>query len=166
MFFSRIRPVNRVVLGSVAALAGLAALLALFPINALIVVLNGVFIGAMVTVALAYGPIFLNSMMGVSPYDRVRQMTLGFTAVWLAYGLTVASSIYIRVNGMEVTATSLTAASRYFAILAAYLMVTAPDFGYGVFYGRDRKLLYAALFAGAVVAAGAIWFQRTSTLFF
>lgn len=143
---------NRVILGAVAALIGFWVLAATVAPAFLIVMLNGVYFGTVAAIIVAYGRLLLNAVGGVRPYDRVRQMTLGFFLMHVAYGITVIVSFYLRASGMDVTSTIGTAGSRYCAILAAILQVTAPDFGLGLFHGRDRKVLLTGVSIGLIVA--------------
>lgn len=153
---------NKVV-GISAALAALFGLLVLYvPLDSLVVALNSVFAGTMAAILVAYFPLLRNAILGVHPYDRVRQMTLGFFLCWLAYCIVVLSSIYVRSFGYDGTTSILTAASRYLAIVAAGLQVTAPDFGLGLFHGRDRKVLTAGIVSGLLVALVAIFMQGTT----
>lgn len=157
------RPVNRVVIAIVAAAALFAALLAVLPLTSFIVILNGIFAGTMAAVVVAYWRLLWNAVLGIRPYDRVRQMTLGFALCWTAYVLGVMVSIYLRSAGAEINTSVLTAASRYVAIIAAMLQVSAPDFGLGLFHGRDRKVLFTSVLVGAVVAI-VIMFAQTETV--
>ena len=157
------RPVNRVVLAIVAAATLFAALLVVLPLPRFIVILNGVFAGTMAAIVVAYWRLLWNAVLGIRPYDRVRQMTLGFALCWMAYVLGVMVSVYLRSAGAEINTSVLTAASRYVAIIAAMLQVSAPDFGLGLFHGRDRKVLFTSVLVGAVVAV-AIMLAQTETV--
>lgn len=157
------RPVNRVVIAIVAAAALFVSLLLVMSLPRFIVILNGVFAGTMAAVVVAYWRLLWNAVLGIRPYDRVRQMTLGFALCWTAYVLGVMVSIYLRSAGAEINTSVLTAASRYVAIIAAMLQVSAPDFGLGLFHGRDRKVLFTSVAVGAIVAV-VIMFAQTETV--
>lgn len=146
------RPVNRVIASLLAAALLFILLLATLRLPQFIVILNGVFAGTMAAIVIAYWRLLWNAVLGIRPYDRVRQMTLGFALCWAAYVLSVMVSVYLRTTGADVNSSILTAASRYVAILAAALQVTAPDFGLGLFHGRDRKVLSVSAGVGLVVA--------------
>jgi hypothetical protein len=160
MFLIRIiRPVNKVLTLAFALTVLFFVLVALTPINLLIAVLNGIFIGAVTTIVFTYGHIFWDSILRSAPYDRVRQMTVGFAACWLAYTLNVAVSIGYHTLESDVNPSVALAASRYIAILAAVLQVTAPDFGLGILHSRSRRTLTSGLFIGVLVAVWIISFQ-------
>lgn len=159
-----IRPLNRVLLAAAGALALFALLVSIVPMGELIIALNGVFAGAMAAITVAYWRLLWNALLGIRPYDRVRQMTLGFAMCWAAYILGVAISIYFRSSGVDVNSSILTAASRYVAIIAAVLQVTAPDFGLGLFHGRDRKILVTGIVVGFVTAVIVIFTQNEQLL--
>lgn len=159
-----IRPLNRVIMATILAVAVFALLAFLAPVSELVVVLNGVFAGTMAAVTVAYWRLMWNAVLGIRPYDRVRQMTLGFALCWLAYILGVSISIYFRSAGVDVNSSLLTAASRYVAILAAILQVTAPDFGLGLFHGRDRKVLATGVTVGLIVAIIVVFGQNQEVL--
>lgn len=155
------RPVNRVIAAIVAASALFTLLVAFIPMPRLIVILNGGLAGTMGAVVVAYWRLLWNAVLGIRPYDRVRQMTLGFAMCWAAYILVVMISVYLRSSGAEINSSALTAASRYVAIIAAVLQVSAPDFGLGLFHGRDRKVLLTSVVVGFVVAI-VITFAQTN----
>jgi hypothetical protein len=137
-----------------------ALLVFMFRPSELIMVLNGLFAGAMSAVVVAYGKLVWFAILGKRPYDDVRQMTLGFACGWAAICLGVAYSIYYRVTGdVQFPSSYLVALSRYLAIIAACLQVTAPDFGLGIFHGRDRKVLWAGGIIGTIVATIVIMLQ-------
>ena len=93
----------------------------------LIVTLNGVFVGAMVAVLVAYSRLIFYAALGIGDYNRVRQMTLGFALAWAAICVGVANSVYLRSIGADIPTTSLTAAARYLAIIAAVLQVEVVE---------------------------------------
>ena len=157
------RPVNRVIAAIVAASILFTLLVVFIPTSRLIVILNGIFAGTVCAVFVSFWRLLWNAVLGIRPYDRVRQMTLGFALCWMAYVLGAMVSIYLRSAGAEVNTSVLTAASRYVAIIAAMLQVTAPDFGLGLFHGRDRKVLFTSVSVGAIVTI-VIMFAQTKTV--
>lgn len=157
---------NNVIIHSFMAFTLFALLAFLLPLKTLIVLLNGVFVGAAVSVLVAYRKLFWNSILGVLPYDRVRQMALGFALCWTAYVISVLASIYVRSTGGDPASLMIVAAGRYIAIIAAVLQITAPDFGLGLFHGRDRKMLFLSLGLGLFTAVVAIVVQVSEVLAF
>lgn len=151
--------INRVLVGSFLLVLVFFVVVATLPLDDVIIVLNGLFFGTAAAILVAYGRLLWNAILGIRPYDRVRQMTLGFFLCWVAYGLVVAASFYLRASGTDVNSTYLTAASRYAAVVAAVLQVTAPDFGLGIFHGRDRKVLYTSVAIGLAVAVASVYAQ-------
>lgn len=161
---AKLRILNKIVGIAVALVALFGVLVVQVPLDRLVVLLNGVFAGTMAAILVAYFPLLRNAILGVHPYDRVRQMTLGFFLCWLAYCVIVLVSIYSNTVGIDNGADILTATSRYLAIVAAALQVTAPDFGLGLFHGRDRKVLTAGAISGLLVAVVAILVQNSAAL--
>lgn len=154
---------------SLALLSGagaFAGLIFAFDMATVIVLLNSLFIGAMAAIAWAYGPLVFGSILGRQPYDGIRQMTLGFFVCWLSIVVTVVASIYVRSMGYAVTTTLLAAVARYLAITAAILQITAPDFGLGLFHGRDRRVLLIGMGLGVVFAIVAIYLQIEGLMVF
>ncbi len=152
---------NRVVIAAVAGLVIFLALYAAVPIRPLLILMNGLFVGAMVGLAVTYGQLIWNAVLGVRPYDRVQQMALGMAVHWISTALLVGSSIFLVAfdAGQETTFGGLL--GRYLAVVAAALKATAPDLGFGIFHGRDRKLLFAGLALGALSAGAVILLQQT-----
>lgn len=156
---------NRVA-GGIFALAALYfGLIAYADAEMLIIVLNGLFAGSMVAIAVAYHRLIIGAALGLGEYNRVRQMTMGFAVAWIAICLSSVTSIYARSEGAPLTAPALTAAVRYLCIIAAVLQVTAPDFGLGLFHGRDRKTLWTGFLLGLVTAVATIAFQDRTLAF-
>ena len=148
-----LRPISRVIFGAFVATGTFIFLSYILPIKLFISILNGVFAGTMAALIVAYWRLLLNALLGVRPYDRVRQMTLGFVIAWMAYGIGVLVSIYLQSSGFDQRASMMVAFSRYVAIIAAVLQVTAPDFGLGLFHGRERKTLWTGIVLGLTVAS-------------
>lgn len=137
----------------------------LIKVDALIMILNGFYIGSMAAMIVAFWELVYRTVLGERPYDRVSQMTFGFVAIWVAYSGAVFISIYYRSAGLPpVNVTYMTAVFRAIAILAAVAQVTAPDFGLGIFHGRDRKTLWLSLSVGLIVALIVIYAQNETVL--
>jgi hypothetical protein len=155
---------SRVVLVIAAVVGVFTASLYALSVDRVIIVLNALFVGTSVAIAVSYWRLFINALAGHSPYDRVRQMTWGFFLCWLAIAFGTFGSIYTRLYELPTQTTVLLALSRFFAIGAAILQVTAPDFGQGLFHGRDRKLLAGSIVIGLAVAIILIYGQGVSVL--
>lgn len=153
------RRISRVIIGAVVLTGVFLALCLLLSASTLTILLNGVFVGTLVGIFITYWALIWNAIRGVDHYDRVRQMILGFALCWIAVVLSVLVGINIRINGDPINSNYLIAASRYAAIIAAILQVSAPDFGYGWFYGRERKTLWAGAVIGSVVGLALILAQ-------
>lgn len=133
------------------ALAAFWSVGSLLPISLLVAICNGMLVGVGVALAIAYGPLILSSVFK-RPYDRVRQMTIGIFLLWIALALPVSGSIYQKMADLPNQNTMMVASGRFVAIIAAILQVTAPDFGKGMLYGRDRKMLAVGILTGAITA--------------
>ena len=154
---------NKLILSAMAAIGFFLIVINMFEAETLIYIMNSTFAGAMVAILVAYWRLVWNALAGVRPYDRVRQMTLGFVLCWVAYCISVFTSIYFHLSGAN-TASLWTVFNRYIAIGAAVLQVTAPDFGLGIFHGRDRKTLWTGLTAGIVFGIIVFFAQSKSVL--
>jgi hypothetical protein len=132
--------------------------------STLIMTLNALFIGTMASITVSYGGVLVPAIFGRKPYDDVRQMAIGILFVWTAYSLSVLSSVYIHASDIPREAFLATAAGRWLAINGAIIQITAPDFGNALWYGRDRKLLWAGLGIGAMFAVATYWLQEAQAL--
>ena len=143
-----------------------AFLIYAFNLAALIIVLNGVLTGCGVAVAVAFWRLFWRAIRGVEPYSDTKQMALSIALMWIVIGLSVASSFQLRLGLTEDIPAPLvtTVLSRFLAIVAAVVQVATLDFGQGVFYGPDRKLMWLAGSIGFVVALAAILAQTYQVL--
>lgn len=143
---------------------GFLGLCLLFGLDSLIVITDGAFGGAIAALLVAFGPLLYNTLRNVEPYSRARQMTLGWFALWLAYVLAAYVSVWNRAIGdPPANPNYISALSRYVAVYAAALQVTAPDFGLGLFSGRNRKILWASIIIGLIVAA-VIWVAQDQAI--
>ncbi|SDP92609.1 hypothetical protein SAMN05428967_4486 [Phyllobacterium sp. YR620] len=154
---------NRVMLGIVFCTLVFFVLRSVFPPVQFIIFLNGIFAGSIVAILVAYHKLIWYAVLGVGEYNRVRQMTIGFAICWVAICVGASNSIYLRSTGAEIPMTDLTAAARYLSIIAAMLQVTAPDFGLGLFHGRDRRVLWLGVSIGLTVATITMIVQQWGT---
>lgn len=151
---------NQVVYGFIALIAVFFFLISMFPTAQLIIVLNGIIFGCFAAIANAYWKLWLMAITGDGrKYDQIRQMTISIILQWIVIFGSVWTSFKLRSMGIEITASHETVLIRLLAILAAVLQVTAPDFGLGIFYGRDRKVLWTGIVAGTVFAVFVIYLQ-------
>lgn len=150
---------SRVIVAGIAAAAIYVALRYTLGLDNFIVILNGAFIGAGITYIVAFSDILRDAVFGHGPYDRVRQMALGMLIVWAAVAVAIVGSIWGRATGIVIQSSELTPIARYLSILGGMVQITAPDYGLGVLYGRDRKLLLLSFAAGIVVAIALIMAQ-------
>lgn len=144
---------------------GFAVLASTFSLNGLIVMLNGLFAGSIVGLLVAFGPLIWVLLRGKESPSRAQELALGFFSLWIAYILATYVSVWTRSIGEPTANPSyVSALSRYIAVYAAVRQVTAPDYGLGFIYGRDRKILFAALGLGLLVAASLIIIQDQALL--
>lgn len=134
------------------------------PPDKLIVTMNSLFIGSMVAITVAYGRIIINSVRGRMSYPDVQQLVIGILMSAGAYGITVMSSVYVRANDMPATTLFITAFGRWLAINGTIIQITAPDYGEGLFFGRDRQLLWFSLATGAAFAIATFIIQDYGNL--
>lgn len=150
---------NRVVVWIVAAAAIYAILFWTVPPAPLIIIFNGIFVGVMVSLSIAYFNLIKYSILNTYDFDRSNQFALGVAIAWLVIVIGIFNSVYVRSSESSVAGSDLTALIRYLAIFAAVVQVTALDFGQNIFYGRDRRLLLIGGIAGLIVAILVIYFQ-------
>lgn len=127
----------------------------------LLVILNGMFVGALIGLTVAYLPLLWDAFAGVGEYSRGRQMALGVGIGWLGTTSIIWHSIYVRSLDAVVLAdpTFMSLFGRYALIVAATVQVTAPDLGKPAFYGRDRRFLWSGLVIGFLVTVSLIQLQ-------
>lgn len=156
---------NSVVIGIAAfALIGLSLILTILPLGKTIVMLNGIYAGSVIGIIFAYWRLIAATVIGDPPFDRARQYALGTFFLWSAYTATVFISIIVRASGGDPAPYMIVAGSRWIAIIAAWLQVTAPDFGDGFFGSADRKVLWIAVLISATLSVLMIVFQESALL--
>lgn len=142
---------------------GLAALFAalwtILPPDILVIILNGVFVGSLVTVGASYYKLLRATLRGDTMYDRTRFMTLSIAILWFSVIVSVAASVYARMNDTYSTTFLLSAIGRYLAIVAALMQMRSLDYGWAMFHSHDRVMIWASTFLGVTVGAGIIAIQ-------
>lgn len=133
--------------------------LAMFPIAAVIIILNALFIASMFGIIFAYHRLIWASVFGDPPYNRAQQYALGVFLWGFALILGASTSVWIRVLDAEPTAYFTVAAARHAAIIGAWCQVTAPAFGEGFFAGSERKVLWSAVTISTIIAIILIMLQ-------
>lgn len=131
--------------------------------DTLIVFLNGAFVGTIAAIIVAFAPLMKNALSIGPAYSRVEQMALGIFVLIAAVVVLAFNSVYFRTLGTELPTTPVTALGRYLSICGMIMIITAPDYDQGLFYGRDRRLLWAALATG-IVAATIIVLMQTGPI--
>ena len=135
-----------------------------FTLDGLIVLLNGAFGGSIAGLLAAFSPLLYSIFRNREPYTRAQEMAIGWFALWVAYVLVAYVSVWNRAIGeVPPNPNYISALSRYVAVYAAIRQVSAPDYGLGFMYGRDRKILWASLAFGLVVAT-ALWIIQDQAL--
>lgn len=150
---------NGVLLGLMFFAAVYTVARSLFAPDVLIVLLNGMFVGAGICFLIAFYRLIFDAVRGAGPYDRVRQMALSMSVIWAAVSIGIFTSVYGRAIGIYTSTPEATPIARYIAIVGGVLQVSAPDVGLPLFASRDRKLLLVAIAAGIVVAIVVIALQ-------
>lgn len=132
--------------------------------DALIVLLNGFFVGSIFSAFVAFFPLMRGAFLGRLKYQDAGQFSLGLFMLLLGITFGVAASIWVRGTGGIVTSLTLTALARYTVSHGLLLLVYAPDFGLGLLAGRDRKITAVALAVGFIAAVATIYVQAVELL--
>lgn len=142
---------------------GLAALFVLLwtyiPPDILVIFLNGIFVGSLVTVAAAYYKLLRATLRGDTAYDRTRFMTLSIAILWFSVIISVLASVYARMTDTQSTVFVLSAVARYLAIVAALMQMRSLDYGWAMFHAHDRVMIWASTFLGVTVGIGVVAMQ-------
>jgi hypothetical protein len=154
------RLVNKVNIGLIIMLVSFAVMAWLVRPADLIVFLNGLLAGSMVSLGVAYWRLVRDAMLGDGEYDRGRQYGLGSFLTSVAILIGLWTSIYIRTVDLPSTTFLATSFARWVAIWGAVLKITSPDFGAGLLYGRRRKVMWISLAVGIAIALAVIWLQE------
>lgn len=119
----------------------------LIPEPPFISLLNGVFFGISIAVAIVYSPLIWDSLRH-SRFDRVAQLSIGIGLIWLSMFLQRGWSSFNRLFGDIGTAANspVVAFLVFMAIVGGSLFVTAPGYYEAVelqprFGGNNRHLL-------------------------
>lgn len=130
----------------------------------MIVILNGLFFGSVVALAVIMRKLGWNAFMGRLKYGDATVFTLGLCLVLAAVVMGVSSSVWLRATGVNVPSLTLTAFARYTVSVGFIVISYAPDFGLGLFDSRDRRLVLISVGVGIAVAASVILAQTYEVL--
>lgn len=129
------------------------------PMETLIIILNGAFVGTMASISVAFYPLIRDAIRMPEDFGRVQQLSLGIMILVVAICVLAFNSIYFRSMGVDLPTTPVTALGRYLSICGMVMMITAPDYDEGFFFSRDRRLLWSSLLIGVVFALVVILMQ-------
>lgn len=132
--------------------------------DTLIVILNGLFAGAVTSFLFVLRTLTWATFRGRIKYPDVSTFTLGLLLILFGISSGVATSIYIRASDLAVPAFTLTALARYSVICGLLTMAYAPGAGGGFFEGDDRKAVVFSVAAGVVAAIVVIYAQAYTVL--
>lgn len=136
----------------------LIAALTLAPGN-LIILLNGLFVGSLVSLLIVFRTLTWNTFRGRVRYSDVSVFTLGLLVTLVGIVLGVAASIQNQVTDNSGSIYSLAAMGRYAVVSGFLTMAYSPDVGLGFFEGIDRKAIWLSVFSGLAVASAVIYAQ-------
>lgn len=150
-----------VLTGVMAVFCGMIAYL---PLETVIIILNGIFFGGLVSIILIYGDVIIRAIRGDLPdYGAdFRQMVVSMLGFWLAIGLFIGTSIYLYSTDGSHNVMLVSAIARLIAIVSAAGQITAPNLGHPIYYGRDRKLLWVSMGTGLMASFVIIALQATA----
>lgn len=153
--------INRAFATLFSVVIGFVLLFFTVPPHALIVALNGVFVGVMFSLSIAFFPLIRDILSGRDVYDRAQHMAFGIFTLIIAINVLVLNSVYFRSMGLDLPPSPVTALGRYLSICGMVMVVTAPDYNQPLFYGRDRRLLWASLIIGLITAVTIVTIQES-----
>jgi hypothetical protein len=130
----------------------------------MLVLLNGMFVGAFASMLIVFRTLTLNTFLGRIDYPDVRVFTLGLLITLAGIVMGVLASIYNQATDAIGSVYTLAVMGRY-AIVAGFLtMAYSPDTGLGFFEGTDRKAVAFSVLVGLAVAAFVVWIQAAEVL--
>lgn len=153
--------ISAVALYLIAVVVGFIVMRMALEPNALLVLLNGVLIGTLLSFVVALWPLMHGIFSGKMSEQDVGWFTLGLLALAASVSLSAIASTLLRAGDwiiIEGTST-LSPLTRYMGIVGLFTVVYAPDAGRDLLHGRDRKLLLASTVIGVVAGFIAIWAQ-------
>lgn len=146
-------------MASLVALSVYLVLAAALPTRILVAVMNGLFLGMVVSVSVVFAPLIKRAVL-LRDFDRVAQLTIGIFLSWTSLIISRSVNTYGKIFDKpgEAAGSGMVAVAAYLAILGGILHVTAP----GMVDDKlkyNKGLLALAAMVGAVAAAVAIWLQ-------
>lgn len=132
--------------------------------SSLIVILNGMFFGALAALVVELFPLVKAVAKQRVTHADVGWFTLGLMVFVFGVTVAVGTSLYIYTANLSSQSFTGTALSRYSVNVGLLTMVYSPDVGRGIFYGRDRKVAAISMVVGLAVAAATIYVQAYEVL--
>jgi ethanolamine transporter EutH len=132
--------------------------------DSLIILLNGMFIGSLVSLLIVFRALTWSTFRGKIKYSDVSVFTLGLLITLVGIVLGVVASAYNQAADIGGSIFSLAAMGRY-AVTAGFLtMAYSPDVGLGFFEGTDRKAIAVSIVCGIITASIIIYAQAYEVL--
>lgn len=150
-----------IVAGATVALAAAGAYMV--PHN-LMTLLNGLFVGSFVSLAVVVRSLAWNSIVGRIKYRDVSVFTLGLLFVMAGALLWVMTSIYINASDFYSPTYTAIVIAKYLMICGFLSMAYSPDVGVGLLDGHDRQIIALSVVAGLLVAAATVYAQAYQVL--
>jgi len=132
--------------------------------SALTTLLNGLFAGSLVSLAIVVRSLVWNSVSGQLQYRDVSVFTLGLFMVMVGLAVWVLTSIYISASDIYTPVFLAAAFAKHCVVCGLLTMAYSPDIGVGLFDGRDRKAIAISVASGLLVAAIVVYLQRAMVL--
>lgn len=126
-----------------------------------LLLLNAIYAGQISAISVIYGAYFIYVISSHERWNRGRQYVVTTGLQHLAYFLVVTYSITNRRYGRNATISVdiQLLLSRYVALIAGFLQLTAPDLGKPFLYGFSRKVLWSGTALGIIVALLVVYVQ-------
>lgn len=139
---------------------GFVALLITLPARVVVDLMNGIFLGVVGSVMVAFFPLIVR-FLDSKTFDRVSQLTVGIVTLWVVVIVGRVMSVIINATGPEMREKLLPyiACLAYVGVVAGVLQLSATGTVDGQ-WRYNRGLVAAAVAFGVTVACVAIYVQR------
>lgn len=151
--------VSTLLIGALGAIFIYTIGLAFIPVKLFIAILNGIFIGITVAVAIVYMPLICWTMRQKN-FDRVSQLAIGIGCLWAGLFGNRVWALYNRLygNASDALNSPVVAAMIFIAIAGGILFVTAPGYppvgdytsDHEPWGGKNRNLLISLSTIGGI----------------
>lgn len=136
-------------------------LLVTIPAAWLIIGFNSLFVGIVFSIGYTYWRLMADTLWSNETYTRVRLFAMTNALVWLSLSLLIFTSVISTAAGRDpwYFTAPVGVLARYLALIAGIGQILAPGLERGFLHGEEKRVVWAGVFGGLMIAVVTIIVQ-------